>query len=195
MKNALKSIIILALSLSVMTTAYAAEIPIESYPENATEESIAITENLISGVLDEVKNGLGFQPAWCRANNAIFNAVLADDTNGYGYANLANIARNAIFQYRDMYLRPDYYAEAENKVNALIADIVAEVENGKDYDTALKESYIRIYQSINPAFNADETFSVDSCYRDMPAVDSVMFTQARKLLINARSRAGLNTQK
>lgn len=42
MKNVLKSITILTLALSVMTTAYVAEIPIESYPENATEESAAV---------------------------------------------------------------------------------------------------------------------------------------------------------
>ena len=92
-------------------TANAADIPVESYPDNATDERVAITQNLIGGILDEVQNGLGYQPAWCKANNAVFAAVLANETGGYGYADLAAIARNAILQCRDMYLRPEYYAE------------------------------------------------------------------------------------
>jgi len=56
-----------AVAASISSTALAAEIPRESAPANATEESIVITENLISGILDEVQNGLGYQPAWCKA--------------------------------------------------------------------------------------------------------------------------------
>lgn len=182
-----------ALALSLMTTpVLAAEIPRESAPRNATEESIVITENLIGGILDEVQNGLGFQPAWCRANNQIFSAVLADSTNGYGYADLSDIARNAICQYRDMYLRPDFYQAAEEQVKIIIADIIVAVENGKDYDEAIKESYIKIYQHINPGVNADETFSVDTCYRDMPSADSAFFNRARKLLREAEQRRTCN---
>lgn len=189
MKNVLTSITILALSLSVITTAYAAEIPIESYPENATEESAAVAENLIGGILDEVQNGLGYQPAWCKAHNAIYNAVLAKNTNGYGYVDLAALSRNAILQYRDMYLRPDYYAEKENEVRALISDLIIEVENGADYETVKEKAYTRIYQSANPAYNPDIDKSGDFCYWDIPPVDKVLLTQARKLLKNARSRA------
>ena len=128
-------------------------------------------------------------------NNAIFFAVLANETDGYGYGVLADIARNSILQCRDMYLRPDYYAETENTVKALISDLITEVESGaKNYDTARKEAYIKILQSANAAFNP-ETLSQDFCYWDIPAVDSVMFTQARKLLKNARSRAEQNAQK
>ena len=181
----------LALTLST-STVFAAEIPRESAPRNATEESIVITENLIGGILDEVQNGLGFQPAWCKAHNQIFNAVLADNTNGYGYADLSAIARNAICQYRDMYLRPDFYQAAEEQVKVIIADIIVAVENGKDYGEAVKESYIRIYQSVNPAFNADDTFSVDTCYRDMPPADSALFNRARKLLREAEQRRACN---
>lgn len=43
-----------ALFAAITQSAYAAEIPIESAPENATPESIAITENLIGPILDEV---------------------------------------------------------------------------------------------------------------------------------------------
>lgn len=32
-------------------TANAADIPVESYPDNATDESVAITQNLIGGIL------------------------------------------------------------------------------------------------------------------------------------------------
>lgn len=189
MKNVLKSIAILTFILSVMTTAYAAEIPIESYPENATEESAAVAENLIGGILDEVQNGLGYQPAWCKAHNAIYNAALAKQTNGYGYADLAALSRNAILQYRDMYLRPDYYAEKENEVRALIPDLIIEVENGADYAVALDKAYTRIYQSANPSYNPDIDKVGDFCYWDIPPVDRVLLTQARKLLKNALSKA------
>lgn len=189
MKNVSKVITILTLALSLTTPALAAEIPIESYPENATEESAAVAENLIGGILDEVQNGLGYQPAWCKAHNAIFNAVLAKNTNGYGYADLAALSRNAILQYRDMYLRPDYYTEKENEVRALISDLITEVENGADYEKVKEKAYTRIYQSANPVYNPDIDKSGDFCYWDIPPVDRVLLTQARKLLQNARSRA------
>lgn len=175
-----------AIAASISNTALAAEIPRESAPANATEESIVITENLIGGILDEVQNGLGYQPAWSKANNIIFNAVLAKQTNGYGYSDLAAISRNAILQYRDMYLRPEYYSEKESTVKALIADLVAEVQNGtKDYDTAKNEAYTRIYQSFNPSYTPNTEIGVDRIYLDIPAADTVMFTQARKLLQEA----------
>lgn len=72
-----------AILAAITQSAYAAEIPVECAPENATAESIAITENLISPILNEVQNGLGYQPAWCKAHNAVFNAVLANETGGY----------------------------------------------------------------------------------------------------------------
>lgn len=179
-----------AILVTVTSTAYAAEIPIESAPENATVESIAITENLISPILDEVQNGLGYQPAWCKAHNAVFNAVLENKTGDYGYLELAAISRNAILYYRDMYLRPEYYAEKEAAAKALLSDLIAEVENGtKDYDTALKEAYTKIYKTINPAYVPNEEIGVDRIYLDIPAADTVMFTQARKLLKEAQARS------
>ena len=75
--------------------------------------------------------------------------------------------------------------------NNLIAEVITEVENGLDYDEGLKKAYIIIYKSKNPQFNAEETFSVDSCYRDIPAVDSILFTYARKHLHEAVSRREL----
>lgn len=150
MKNVSKVITVLTLALSLATPTLAAEIPIESYPENVTEESAAVAENLIGGILDEVQNGLGFQMANARANTIIRKAVIEKQTNGYGYADLAALSRNAILQYRDMYLRPGYYAEKENTVRALISDLIIEVENGADYETVKEKAYTRIYQSANP---------------------------------------------
>lgn len=139
-----------AIAASISSTASAAEIPRESAPANATEESIVIAENLISGILDEVQNGLGYQPAWSKANNAIFSAVLAKQTNGYGYSDLAAISRNAILQYRDMYLRPEYYAEKENTVKAMIADLITDVQSGtKDYTTARNEASSLSIRSVS----------------------------------------------
>ena len=190
MKKLFKTAMVLSLALSFTTSAFAADIPVESYPDNATDESVAITQNLIGGILDEVQNGLGYQPAWCKANNAVFAAVLANETGGYGYADLAAIARNAILQCRDMYLRPEYYAEKETAVRALISDLINKVENGAmDYKIAEKQAYTRIYQTAEPTFNPDTDCVGDFCYWDMPPIDSALLTQARKLLKNARSRA------
>lgn len=178
------------LAAAITQSAYAAEIPVECAPENATPESIAITENLISPILDEVQNGLGYQPAWCKAHNAVFNAVLAGNTNGYGYLDLAAVARNALIYYRDVYLRPEYYAERETAAKALLSDLICEVENDtNNYDTALKEAYTKIYQSINPAYVPNEEIGIDRIYLDIPAADTVMFTQARKLLKEAQTRS------
>ena len=187
----IKTMLITITAITVMTqSTFAADIPVESYPDNATEESVAITQNLIGGILDEVQNGLGYQPAWCKANNAVFAAVLANETGGYGYADLAAIARNVILQCRDMYLRPEYYAEKENAVRALISDLINAVEIGAtDYKTAEKQAYTRIYQTAEPTFNPDTDCVGDFCYWDMPPIDSALLTQARKLLKNARSRA------
>ena len=186
-----KNILLTAILTAAITqSAYAAEIPVECAPENATPESIAITENLIRPILDEVQNGLGYQPAWCKAHNAVFNAVLAGNTNGYGYLDLAAVARNALIYYRDVYLRPEYYAEKEAAAKLLLSDIITEVENGtKNYDTALKEAYAKIYQTINPAYVPNEEIGIDRIYLDIPAADTVMFTQARKLLKEAQTRS------
>ena len=187
----IKTMLITITAITVMTqTTFAADIPVESYPDNATEKSVAIMQNLIGGILDEVQNGLGYQPAWCKANNAVFAAVLANETGGYGYADLAAVARNAILQCRDMYLRPEYYAEKDYAVRALISDLINEVEIGAtDYKTAEKQAYTRIYQTAEPTFNPDTDCVGDFCYWDIPSVDGALLTQARKLLKNARSRA------
>ena len=189
MKKAKITAVALAAVLS-STPVLAAEVPKEAALINATEESIIITENLISPILEEVKNGLGFGEAWGEASREIHSAVLAGNTNGYGYADLAAIARNAILQYRDMYLRPDYYTQQEPVIASMIADLITAVENGTiNYDVARKEAYTRIYQSINPSYTPNTDIAADPIYLDIPAVDSAMFTIARKLLLEAEERS------
>ena len=87
---------------------------------------------------------------------------------------------------RDMMLRPDVYAQTEEQLKVLLANIINEVKTGMDMNTAIKAAYEKIYQSVNPLFNYDEQFSLDTCYRDIPAVDMAMFTVARKLLLAAK---------
>ena len=189
MKKTKITAFVLAAVLS-STPVLAAEVPKEAAPINATEESIIITENLMSPILEEVKNGLGFGEAWGKANCEILSAVLAGNTNGYGYADLTAIARNAILQYRDMYLRPDYYAQQEPVIASLIADLITSVKNGTmNYNVARKEAYTRIYQSINPSYTPNTDIAADRIYLDIPAVDSAQFTIARKLLLEAEERS------
>ena len=165
----------------------AAPVPRESAPCNATEQQIAVTEGFISGILDQVKNGMGYADARAKSNRIFFNAWLNGQTNGYSYGELTAIANNAIFQYRDMYLRPDFYIENEEKVKAVIAEVITQYANGEiDYNKAEFNARVKIYQSINPAFNTDEEFAKDSCYRDMPSVDNSLFNIARKLLIESK---------
>ena len=164
----------------------AAEIPQEAVPAYLTEENVCITENLIGPILEEVLNGLGFGEAWGKASREIHSAVLAGNTNGYGYADLTAIARNAILEYRDMHLRPDYYAQQEPIVKGLISDLITAVQNGSiDYAAARKEVYTRIYQSVNPSYTPNPDMTIDPIYLDIPTVDSAMFTIARKLLLEA----------
>ena len=176
---------------SMSITSLASEIPYESLPCNVTHDCVVVAENLIGDILADVKNGTGFQEAWAKANNRIFKAVISNSTSGYGYGNLAAIARNSIWQCRDVYLRPDAHIQTEAYIKNLIADIITETENGLDYSEALKQAYIKIYTDVNPNFDAEETFSVDICYRDIPPVDTIRFTYARKLLQEAVLRRGL----
>ena len=166
--------------ITITQSAFAAEIPIETYPENITEESAAVAEKLIGGILEEAQNGLGYQMASGRSNTIIRKAVVNNQTNGYGYGILSAISQNAIRYYRDVYLRPDYYAETENTVRDLIADLIIDVENGADYETVKGKAYTRIYQSVNPSYNPEVGRVGDFCYWDISPVDSVMLMQARK---------------
>ena len=189
MKKSKKLITLLltaALSVTVTAPAFAASIPRESAPANATEEAIQITENIIGGILDEINDG-NCDYAIGRANTLVRKAVIARETNGYGYGLLSAITRNAIRTIRDMQLRPEMYHATEEQLRTLLADVITEVENGKDYDEAVKEAYIIIYKSVDPSFNPDVQFSIDTCYRDMPTVDMAVFTVTHKLLIEAHN--------
>ena len=160
MKKKIITLTLIAALSATATTAFAAPIPRESAPLNATEAQIQITENIVGDILDEVQTGkLGYTLAAGYANTKIRKAVMANQTDGNGYGILSPIAQNAIRVMRDKQLRPDAYAK--------------------------KTAYEKIYQSADTSFNYDEQFSLDTCYRDIPAVGMEMFTVARKLLLEA----------
>ena len=78
------SIFLITLSLTASAvTANAAPIPKESLPCYATTEQVTVTENLISGILDKVKNGFGYTDARAKSNVIIFNAWLNGQTGRY----------------------------------------------------------------------------------------------------------------
>lgn len=184
-----KSIISIMSIVSIFISSFnvsAAEVPRESLPCNATEEQMIVTERLVGHIFDEVIHGLGYYNARAKSNVIIFNAWLNHQTSGYAYGELVNIANNAIWQYRDLYLRPNFYTENEATVKAIIAD-VAQYQNGEiDYNKAYFEALVKIYKSVNPSFNPEIEFAKDSCYRDIPSVDSSLFAIARKLISKSR---------
>ena len=187
-KNTMKKLItlIIAMLLTMTITVGAAEIPQYSVPIIANDESVEIVENIMGDILSEVKNGLGFGLAQAQANTRIRKAVLDGKTNGYSFTVLSVTASNAMRQARDMYLRPEFYAENEAKLRILLSDLITDIANGtKDYPTAKSEAYIRLYQSVDPNFNPDEQYRLDVCYQDIPPVADAMFTIARKLLTKA----------
>lgn len=184
-----KRIIVLAITAVLSTTnmpAYAAEIPRESAPLNTTEQQICIVENLIGDILDEVQSGkLGYTLAAGYANTRIRKAVMANQTSGNGYGILSPIAQNTIRVMTDMQLRPEAYSQAEEELKILLADLITEVQNGNYYMEAVKEAYEIIYQSVDASFDYGEQFSLDACYRDIPAVGNEKFIVARKLINGA----------
>ena len=187
-KNTMKKLITLIITMLLTTTITvgAAEIPQYSVPIIANDENVEIVENIMGDILSEVKNGLGFGLAQAQANTRIRKAVLDGKTNGYSFTVLSVAASNAMRQARDMYLRPEFYAENEAKLRILLSDLITDIANGtKDYPTAKSEAYIRLYQAVDPSFNPDEQFKLDVCYQDIPSVADAMFTIARKLLTEA----------
>lgn len=182
-----KAIIIISIAMIFTTTTYAAEVPRESAPCNATEECIQMADMLVSSVFDEVQNGLGYSDAKAKASVMLFNAWLNGQTNGLSYGELADVANNAIWQYRDMYLRPWFYENNRERVQTIIQSVIDDYLSGKiDYQTAAKKARIMIYKSINPSFDSDVEFAKDTCYRDIPSVDSSLFIIARKLILNSK---------
>ena len=181
-----KIIICLIITMLITSTVNAAEVPRESAPCNATNEAILVVECFIGNVLTEVQNGLGYADARAKSNRIFFNAWLNGQTNGYSYGELVDIANCAIWQYRDMYLRPDFYANNLEKVRVIIAPVIEDYKSGKiTYAEAEFNARTKIYQSVNPSFNPDVEYMKDPMSRDIPSVDNSLFILARKLLLNA----------
>lgn len=179
--------IMAVLSLSTVT-ATAAPIPRETLPINATEEQAQIVENLIADILDDVQaDKLGFALAAGYANTRIRQAVTSNQTDGNGYGVLSPIAQKAIRYYRDLLLRPDFYRETEDKLRVLLADLLLDVQNGKDCSTAYDEARMMIYKSVDASFDPDTDMTGDFCYWNVPSVDAAEFTIARKLLNEAHN--------
>ena len=170
--------------LTLSSAAGAAEIPIYTAPEGSDAMSIVVTEQLISSIWEEVQNGVGYQSAASRANTIIRKAVIAGETNGYGFGVLSAVLNNAIRHYRDMYLRPDYYVVVEEYVRSLIVDLIDAVQSGSfDYITARDTAYTRILQNVDSSYIPYEEIAVDICYQDVPSIGGTLFKLARKLLM------------
>ncbi len=181
-----KIIICLIITMTITSTVNAAEVPRESAPCNATNEAILVVECFIGNVLTEVQNGLGYADARAKSNRIFFDAFLKGQTNGYSYGELVDIANCAIWQYRDMYLRSDFYTNNLEKVRVIIAPVIEDYKSGKiTYAEAEFNARTKIYQSVNPSFNPDVEYMKDPMSRDIPSVDNSLFILARKLLLNA----------
>ena len=135
MKKIITLLVTAAISISAVSV-NAADIPRESLPCNATIKSIAVSDTLISDILTDVQNGLGYANAVNIANARIFNAVVSGNAGGCGYYILSAIARNAVRQYRDMHLRPEFYEQNESVVRELISDILTEFASVCNFDYA-----------------------------------------------------------
>ena len=183
----IKAIIILTLVSIFTTTTYAAELPRESAPCNATNEAIIFVESYIGDILTEVQNGLGYSDARAKSNRIFFDAFLKGQTNGYSYGELVDIANCAIWQYRDMYLRPNFYKDNLEKVRVIIAPVIEAFKSGKiTYAETEFHARNRIYQSVNPSFNPDVEYMKDPLSRDIPSVDNSLFVLARKLILESK---------
>ena len=183
----IKAIIILTMVSIFTTTTYAAEVPRESVPCNATNEAIIVAESFIGDILTEVQNGLGYADARGKSNRIFFNAWLNGQTNGYSYGELVDIANAAIWQYRDMYLRPDFYTNNLEKVRVIIAPVIEDYKSDKiTYAEAEFNDRVKIYQSVKPNFNPDVEYMKDSLSRDIPSVDNSLFILARKLILESK---------
>ena len=182
-----KSIISIISIVSVLIRSFsvsAAEVPRESTPCNATNEAIVFVESYIGDILTEVQNGLGYSDARAKSNRIFFNAWLNGQTNGYSYGELVDIANAAIWQYRDMYLRPDFYTNNLEKVRTIIAPVIEDYKSGKiTYVEAEFNARVKIYQSVKPDFDPDVEYMKDPIYRDIPSVDNSLFILARKLIL------------
>ena len=183
-----KLLVILGLVSTIFTTTVsAAEVPRESVALHLMEDCVVVAETLIADVLTEVQKGLGYSDARAKSNRIFFNAWLNGQTSGFSYGELVDIANAAIWQYRDMYLRPDFYANNLEKVRAIIAPIIEDYKSGKiTYAEAEFNARNRIYQSVNPSFNPNVEYMKDPLSRDIPSVDNSLFILARKLILESK---------
>ena len=185
-----KSIISIISIVSILISSFsvsAADVPREAAPGNASNEAIIIVESFVGDILTEVQNGLGYADARAKSNRIFFNAWLNGQTNGYSYGELVDIANAAIWQYRDMYLRPDFYTNNLEKVRVIIAPVIEDYKSGKiSYEEAELNARNMIYQSVKPDFNPDVEYMKDPLSRDIPAVDNSLFILARKLILESK---------
>ena len=185
-----KSIISIISIVSILISSFsvsAADVPREAAPGNASNEAIIIVESFVGDILTEVQNGLGYADARAKSKLIFFEAFLKGQTNGYSYGELVDIANAAIWQYRDMYLRPDFYANNLEKVRIIIAPVIEDYQSGKiTYVEAEFNARTRIYQSVKPDFNPDVEYMKDPLSRDIPAVDNSLFILARKLILESK---------
>ena len=182
----MKKFVVFLVLITMFTTVgvNASEVPRESAPCNATNEAIIVVESFIGDILTEVQNGMGYADARAKSNRIFFNAWLNGKTYGYSYGELVDIANAAIWQYRDMYLRPDFYANNLEKVRVIITPVIEDYKSGKiTYAEAEFNARNKIYQSVNPSFNPDVEYMKDSLSRDIPSVDNSLFILARKLIL------------
>lgn len=183
----IKAIVILSVLTIFTATTYAAEVPRESAPCNATNEAVVIVESFIGDILTEVQNGLGYADARAKSNRIFFDAFIKGQTNGYSYGELVDIANAAIWQYRDMYLRPDFYTNNLERVRVIIAPVIEDYKSDKiTYAEAEFNARNKIYQSVKPDFNPDIEYMKDPLSRDIPPMDNSLFILARKLLLESK---------
>lgn len=182
-----KIIMCLIITITITSTVNAAEVPRESAPCNATNEAIVFVESCIGDILTEVQNGLGYADARAKSNRIFFDTFLKGQTNGYSYGELVDIANCAIWQYRDMYLRPDFYANNLEKVRVIIAPAIEDYKSGKiSYADAEFNARNMIYRSVKPDFNPDVEYMKDPLLRDIPSVDNSLFILARKFILESK---------
>ncbi len=130
---------------------------------------------------------MGYADARAKSNRIIFNAFLNGQTNGFGYGDLVDIVNGAIFYYRDIYLRPDFYTENVERVRSIVAPVIEDFKAGKiTYAETEFNARVKIYQSINPSFKSDIEFAKDPIYRDIPPVDNSLFAIARRLILESK---------
>ena len=185
-----KSIISIISIVSILISSFsvsAADVPREAAPGNASNEAIIIVESFVGDILTEVQNGLGYADARAKSNRIFFEAFLKGQTNGYSYGELVVIANAAIWQYRDMHLRPDFYTNNLEKVRVIIAPVIEDYKSGKiSYEEAEFNARNMIYQSVKPDFNPDVEYMKDPLSRDIPTVDNSLFILARKLILESK---------